>query len=296
MICQRCKWQHHLHTWLSCNELELHWVRHRLSGTAGDLELIPVGGTPLRTYCRSLATPSYITVCFQLKRYFWKSSYSTPLTPVDDRFSKICAWLSVSNTLLWLINTEPVSFLSFLLFSIWSVKSVTADSVFQVDLQLSWWFDSKLFDYSYGSFFWLKIVKNKYKWVCFAMLWDSFNCLSFFSLTNTSEAVTGISLKASLVFILALCGVDQMKFLNLIDFSFKAPAIFEKNKQNPLAMDFLVVVHLALMLNDWAGDSLVLVGKIALIIFQNLLGFFFIICQDRLVMRFLCLLYNVFLV
>ena len=110
--------------------------------------------------------------------------------------------------------------------------------------------------------------------MCFAVLWDSFNCLSFFSLTNTSEAVTGISLKASLVFILALCGVDQMKFLNLIDFSFKAPAIFEKNKQNPLAMDFLVVVHLALMLNDWAGDSLVLVGKIALIIFQNLLGFF----------------------
>ena len=37
--------------------------------------------------------------------------------------------------------------------------------------------------------------------------------LSFFSLTNTSETVTGISLKASLVFVLALYGVDQMKFL-----------------------------------------------------------------------------------
>ena len=37
--------------------------------------------------------------------------------------------------------------------------------------------------------------------------------LSFFSLTNTSETVTSISLKASLVFVLALYGVDQMKFL-----------------------------------------------------------------------------------
>ena len=46
----------------------------------------------------------------------------------------------------------------------------------------------------------------------------------------------GISLKASLVFVLALYGGDQMKFLNLIDFSFKAPAIFEKKEQNPLAM------------------------------------------------------------
>ena len=59
--------------------------------------------------------------------------------------------------------------------------------------------------------------------------------LSFFSLTDTSETVTGISLKASLVFVLALGG-DQMKFLNLINFSFKAPAIFEKKEQNPLAM------------------------------------------------------------
>ena len=65
-----------------------------------------------------------------------------------------------------------------------------------------------------------------------------------------------------------------MKFLNLIDFSFKAPAIFEKKEQNLLAMDFLLVVHLASMLNDWAGGSLVLVGKIVLIIFQNLFGFF----------------------
>ena len=39
----RCKWQYHLHTWLSGNELELQWVRHRLSGTIGDLESIPVG-------------------------------------------------------------------------------------------------------------------------------------------------------------------------------------------------------------------------------------------------------------
>ena len=101
-----------------------------------------------------------------------------------------------------------------------------------------------------------------------------FLCLSFFSLTNTSETVTSISLKASLVFVLALCGGDQMKFLNLIDFSFKAPAIFEKKEQNLLAMDFLLVVHLASMLNDWAGGSLVLVGKIVLIIFQNLFGFF----------------------
>ena len=60
--------------------------------------------------------------------------------------------------------------------------------------------------------------------------------LSFFSLANTSETVTGISLKASLVFVLALYGGDQMKFLNLINFSFKAPAIFEKKEQNPLAM------------------------------------------------------------
>ena len=80
--------------------------------------------------------------------------------------------------------------------------------------------------------------------------------LSFFSLTNTSETVIGISLKASLVFVLALYGGDQMKFLNLIDFSFKAPAIFEKKEQNPLAMDFLLVVHLASILNDRAGGSL----------------------------------------
>ena len=116
--------------------------------------------------------------------------------------------------------------------------------------------------------------------------------LSFFSSTNTSETVTGISLKASLVFVLALCGGDQMKFLNLIDFCFKAPAIFEKKEQNPQAMDFLLVVHLAWMLNDRAGGSLVLIGKTVLIIFQNLLAFFRI-SQDRLVMRFLCTPYNV---
>ena len=65
-----------------------------------------------------------------------------------------------------------------------------------------------------------------------------------------------------------------MKFLNLIDFSFKAPAIFEKKEQNSLAIDFLLVVQLASMLNDRAGGSLVLAGKIVLIIFQNLFGFF----------------------
>ena len=117
--------------------------------------------------------------------------------------------------------------------------------------------------------------------------------LSFFSLTNTSERLTGISLKASLVFVLALYRGDQMKFLNPIDFSFKAPAIFEKKKQNPLAMDFFMVVHLASMLNDQAGGSLDLVGKIVLIIFQNLCGFFFRISQDKLVMHFLCTPYNV---
>ena len=65
-----------------------------------------------------------------------------------------------------------------------------------------------------------------------------------------------------------------MKFLNLIDFSFKAPAIFEKKEQNPLVMGFLLVVHLASMLNDLAAGYLVLVGKIVLIIFQNLFEFF----------------------
>ena len=65
-----------------------------------------------------------------------------------------------------------------------------------------------------------------------------------------------------------------MKFLDLIDFSFKAPAIFEKKEQNLLAIDFLLVVQLASMLNDWAGGSLVLAGKIVLIIFENLFGFF----------------------
>ena len=65
-----------------------------------------------------------------------------------------------------------------------------------------------------------------------------------------------------------------MKFLNLIDFSFKAPAIFEKKEQNLLAIDFLLVVQLASMLNYQAGGSLFLAGKIVFIIFQNLLGFF----------------------
>ena len=52
-----------------------------------------------------------------------------------------------------------------------------------------------------------------------------------------------------------------MKFLNLIDFSFKAPTIFEKNEKDLLAMDFLLVVHLASMLNDAACGCLVLDGK-----------------------------------
>ena len=84
-----------------------------------------------------------------------------------------------------------------------------------------------------------------------------------------------------------------MKFLNLIDFSFKSPAIFEKNEQNLLAMDFLLAVHLASMLNDWACASLVLVGKIVLIIFQNLFGFFFRISHGKLIMCFLCTPHNV---
>ena len=90
--------------------------------------------------------------------------------------------------------------------------------------------------------------------------------LSFFNLTNTSETVMGISLKASLIFVLALYGVNQMKFLNLIDLIFKAPVIFEKNKENRLAVEYLLVVHLASMLNYQAGGSLVfLVRKIVLI-------------------------------
>ena len=106
--------------------------------------------------------------------------------------------------------------------------------------------------------------------------------LTFFSLTNTLETVTGISLKASLVFILALYGCGQMKFLNLIDFSFKAPAIFEKKEQNPLAMNFLLVVHLGSMLNDRAGGSLVLVGKNSFHHFPEFSWIFFRISQDRL--------------
>ena len=47
------------------------------------------------------------------------------------------------------------------------------------------------------------------------------------------------------------------------------------------------------MLHDRAGGSLVLVEKMALIIFQNLFGFFLKISQDRFVMRFLCTSYNV---
>ena len=85
-----------------------------------------------------------------------------------------------------------------------------------------------------------------------------------------------------------------MKFLNMIDFSFKALAIFEKKEQNPLAMDFLLVVHLALMLNDQAGGSLVLVEKIVLIIFQNLFIYLFFQNLSGLTYNmFLCTLCNV---
>ena len=103
-------------------------------------------GTPLRTYCRSPTTPSYITICLRLKRWFSKSSFSTPLTPIDDRFLRFCAYLSVSNALLTPINIELVSFSSFMLFRMWSVKSVTAESVFRFVLKPNWWFDSKLFN------------------------------------------------------------------------------------------------------------------------------------------------------
>ena len=65
-----------------------------------------------------------------------------------------------------------------------------------------------------------------------------------------------------------------MKLLNLIDFYFRLLVNFEKKEENPPTTDFLLVLHLALMLNDQAGGSLVLVEKIVLIIFQNLFGFF----------------------
>ena len=93
--------------------------------------------------------------------------------------------------------------------------------------------------------------------------------LSFFKLTNTSEKVMGISLKASLIFVLALYGVNQMKFLNLIDLTFKPPVIFEKNKQNQLAVEYLLVVHLASMLSDQAGGSLVFLARKIVLIFAK---------------------------
>ena len=69
-----------------------------------------------------------------------------------------------------------------------------------------------------------------------------------------------------------------MKFLNLIDFSFKGPAIFEKKEQNLLTIDFLLVVHLALMVNDRAGGFLVLVGKIVLIRNRNFCMLYNVCC------------------
>ena len=91
--------------------------------------------------------------------------------------------------------------------------------------------------------------------------------------------MTGISLKASLVFVLALYGVDLMKFLNLIDLSFKAPAIFEKNKQNSLAMDFLLAVHLVSMFGFGWKDSFDH--------FPEFIWVFFRISQGKLAVRFL---------
>ena len=91
--------------------------------------------------------------------------------------------------------------------------------------------------------------------------------------------MTGISLKESLVFVLALYGVDLMKFLNLIDLSFKAPAIFEKNKQNSLAMDFLLAVHLVSMFGFGWKDSFDH--------FPEFIWVFFRISQGKLAVRFL---------
>ena len=94
--------------------------------------------------------------------------------------------------------------------------------------------------------------------------------------------MTGISLKASLVFVLVLYGVGQTKFLNLIDFYFRSMVIFEKNEENVSATDFLWVMLFASVLNDQACGSLVLIKKIVLIIFQNLFGFFSVSLRTNL--------------
>ena len=92
--------------------------------------------------------------------------------------------------------------------------------------------------------------------------------------------MTGISLKASLAFVLALYGVDLMKLLNLINFSFNAPTIFEKNKQTSLAMDFLLAVHLVSMFGfGW---------KNSFDHFPEFIWVFFKISQGKLAVRFLC--------
>ena len=78
---------------------------------------------------------------------------------------------------------------------------------------------------------------------------------------------------------MALYGVDLMKFLNLIDLSFKAPAIFEKNKQNSLAMDFLLAVHLVSMFGFGWKDSFDH--------FPEFIWVFFRISQGKLAVRFL---------
>ena len=71
-----------------------------------------------------------------------------------------------------------------------------------------------------------------------------------------------------------------MKLLNLINFSFNAPTIFEKNKQTSLAMDFLLAVHLVSMFGfGW---------KNSFDHFPELIRVFFGISQGKLAMRFLC--------
>ena len=63
-------------------------------------------------------------------------------------------------------------------------------------------------------------------------------------------------------------------------FFFKVPAIFEKNEQNSLAVDFLLAVHLVSMFGfGW---------KNSFDHFPELIRVFFGISQGKLAMRFLC--------
>ena len=99
--------------------------------------------------------------------------------------------------------------------------------------------------------------------------------LKFFQLDKYLRDSDGYQFKSKFGFRFGLVWSWPNEILkNLIDFLFKAPTTFE-NEQNPLAINFLLVVHLASVLNDRAGGSLVLVGTIVLVIFQNLFGFFF---------------------